>query len=88
MCHGCGLKSKKKKKKKKGGGVNWVCRGFPGGLAVEDPALSLLGHGLNPWPGNLCLLQVWPKKKGCINFKVAKRPDLNCSHNKKEMIIM
>ena len=22
---------------------------------VKDPVLSLLGHGFDPWPGNLCM---------------------------------
>lgn len=33
---------------------------FPGRLAVKGPVLSLLWHRLDPWPGNLRLLQVWP----------------------------
>ena len=33
---------------------------FPGGLAVKDPPLSLW-LGFNPWPGNFCMLQAWPK---------------------------
>ena len=42
---------------------------FPGGLAVEDPALSLLwlgspqGQGFNPWLGNFCMPRAQPKKK-------------------------
>ena len=24
---------------------------------------SLLGHGFNPWPGDFCIPEVWPKKK-------------------------
>ena len=28
---------------------------------VKDPALSLLWHSFNPWPGeNFCMLEVWP----------------------------
>ena len=33
---------------------------------VKDLALSLLWHsgwGFKPWPGNFCMLWVWPKKK-------------------------
>ena len=36
---------------------------------VKDPALSLqwlrllLRHGFSPWPGNIHMLWVWPKKK-------------------------
>ena len=30
---------------------------------VQDPVLSLLWHGFDPWPGNFCLPQVPPKKK-------------------------
>ena len=28
---------------------------FPGGLAVEDLALSLLWLGFSPWPENFCM---------------------------------
>ena len=45
-------------------------REFPGGLLVKDPALSLLWLGFDPWPGNFCMLQAWPKntsKKCFIN---------------------
>ena len=30
---------------------------------VKDLALSLLGYGFNPWPGNFHMLQAWPKTK-------------------------
>ena len=30
---------------------------------VEDPALSLLGQGLNPWPRNFCMTEKKKKKK-------------------------
>lgn len=39
-------------------------------LRVKDPVLSrlwlwsLLWHWFDPWPGNLCVLQVQPPKKG------------------------
>ena len=36
---------------------------FPGGLAVKDPALSLLWCGFDPWPRNFYMPRVWPKKK-------------------------
>lgn len=36
---------------------------FPGGLAVQDPALSLLWHRFSIWPGNLHMLRVQSKKK-------------------------
>ena len=45
---------------------------FPGGLVVKHSALSLLWlglllwHGFDPWPGNLCLLRVQPKKENIL----------------------
>ena len=30
---------------------------------VKDPALSLLWHRFDPWPGNFRMLWAWPKKK-------------------------
>ena len=30
---------------------------------VKDLALSLLWHQFDPWPGNFCMLWVWPKQK-------------------------
>ena len=42
---------------------------FPGGLVVKDSDCHCCGPGFNPWPGNLCLLQVQPRKrkeKNCI----------------------
>ena len=42
---------------------------LPGCLKTKDLALPLLWLGLllwlgfDPWPGNLCMLQAWPKKK-------------------------
>ena len=44
------------------------CLEFPSGLAVKDLMLSLLWLRLllwlelDPWPGNLCMPQVWGKK--------------------------
>lgn len=35
---------------------------FPGALAVGNPGLSLLWLGFNPWPGNFCIPEMWPKK--------------------------
>lgn len=32
-------------------------------LVVEDSALSLLWLGFDPWPGNFCVLDTWPKTK-------------------------
>lgn len=29
---------------------------------AENPALSLPWHGLDPWPGNIHMMQAWPKK--------------------------
>ena len=29
---------------------------------MKAAALSLLWYGFDPWPGNLRMLQVWPKK--------------------------
>ena len=29
---------------------------------VKDLALSLLWFRFDPWPGNFCMSQVWPKK--------------------------
>ena len=37
--------------------------GFPDGLVVKDPMLSLLWCGFDPWLGNLHILWAWPKKK-------------------------
>lgn len=40
-----------------------LAREFPGrGLAVKDPAVSLLLLWFSLWPGNSCLSWVWPKK--------------------------
>ena len=36
---------------------------FLGGLAVKDLTLSPLWYRFDPWPGNLHMLQVKPKKK-------------------------
>ena len=48
---------------------------------VKDPALSLLWRGFNPWPGNFCIPQVWPKQKtktsvlqGQVSKKVKRPP--------------
>ena len=30
---------------------------------VKDLALSLLWSGFSPWPGNFCILWMWPKTK-------------------------
>ena len=49
------LKILAKKKKKK--------REFSGGLAVKDPALSLLWYRFDPWPGNFCTPSAQPKRK-------------------------
>ena len=36
---------------------------FPSGLVVKkDLMSSLLWQGFDPWPGNFCMPQVWPKK--------------------------
>jgi len=35
---------------------------FPGGLAVKDPALSVLGDEFNPWPRNFHMPQVCGQK--------------------------
>ena len=37
--------------------------GFPGGLDVKDPALSLLLCKFNPWPENFPIPQVQAKRK-------------------------
>ena len=36
---------------------------FPGAQQVKDLVLSLLWLESDPWPGNLCKPQVWPKNK-------------------------
>ena len=36
---------------------------FPGGLAVKDSVLSPLWLWLDPWPGNLCMMQAHTRKK-------------------------
>lgn len=42
---------------------------------INDPALSLawlwlqLGHGFNPWPGNICMPRCGPKNPHTISFK-------------------
>ena len=36
---------------------------FPSGLVVKDSVLSLPWLEFDPWPGNFCMLQVWPKNK-------------------------
>ena len=41
--------------------LNETFQEFPSGLAVKDLALSLLWHGLDPWPRNFHMQQVWPK---------------------------
>ena len=40
-----------------------IPREFPGGLVVEDPALSLLGLRCDLCPRNFCMLQMQQKKK-------------------------
>lgn len=42
---------------------------FPGGLAVQDSALSLLWRRFKPWPGNFGRPHHPPKKKKCIGIK-------------------
>uniref|UniRef100_A0A8D1NNL7 Eukaryotic translation initiation factor 3 subunit L n=1 Tax=Sus scrofa TaxID=9823 RepID=A0A8D1NNL7_PIG len=29
----------------------------------KRPALSVLWHGFDPWPGNFCVLRAWPRKR-------------------------
>ena len=36
---------------------------LPGGSAGWGSSVSLLGHGVSLWLGNLCRSWVWPKKK-------------------------
>ena len=36
---------------------------FPGPQVVKDLALSLLWCDLNPWLGNFCMPQAWPRKR-------------------------
>ena len=49
---------------------------------VKDPALTLLWlglqlwHGCDPWPGNFCMPQEWPKKE---NWKTLCQPNKNMS---------
>ena len=40
-----------------------ISQEFPGGLVVNDLALSLLWGSFRLWPGNLHMLWVWTKKK-------------------------
>ena len=47
----------------KGSSKDTASEEFPGGLVVKDSVLSLLWLGLDPWPGNFCMLQVQLKKK-------------------------
>ena len=42
---------------------------------VKDPVLSLLWWGFDPWPGNFCMLQPWPKKKKKIKEKKRKKEE-------------
>ena len=59
---------------------------FPDGLAVKDPALSLLCLGslqccgFDPWPGNFCMLWQRPKKEKLENTK--KREKITTNHIK------
>ena len=39
---------------------------------VEDPTLTLLWHGFDPWPQNFHMLQVWPKNISYLPFYVLK----------------
>ena len=50
---------------------------FPGGLAVKDSVLSLLWLRFHRWPGNLWMLQAWPKQK---NIRRKKRKKLIIPH--------
>ena len=34
---------------------------FPGGTVVQDLVLCLLWLGVDLWPGNVYMLQSWPK---------------------------
>lgn len=43
--------------------LNCKLKNGPCGLAVKDSELLLLWLGFNPWSGNFCLPQAWPKKK-------------------------
>ena len=36
-------------------------REFPGGLEVKNLVLSWQWRRFHPWPGNFCMLRVWPK---------------------------
>ena len=66
---------------------------FLGGLSVKNSALSLLWHDFNPWPGNFCMPQLWPKNINCggsvyssqeIMFFLALEPQNNFSDLSKE----
>ena len=60
--HATGAAKKEKEKEcKLNAQVNGTWE-FPDGLAVKDPALSLLCLRFDPWPRNLCMPLVWPKK--------------------------
>ena len=41
---------------------------------VKDPALSLLWHGFNPWPGNCHMPAVMVKKKKKISKRASSTP--------------
>ena len=64
MLQGRQKKKKKKKKKKK------HYEEFPLAQQVKDLALLLLWCGFDPWPEKFCILQVQPKKKKKIPFRV------------------
>lgn len=44
-------------------GIDSGGRCSPVAQQVKDLALSLLGRGFSPWPGNFCMQKVGPKKK-------------------------
>ena len=47
---------------------------FTGGLAVKDPAFSLLQPRFNPWPRNLYMPRVQPKNKNQQDYFTHSTP--------------
>ena len=55
---------------------------FPGGLAVKDPAMSvlwlwlLLWHRFYPWPGNFCMAGLDQKRGWVAEASISDMPEL------------
>lgn len=55
---------------------------FPGGLAVQDSALSLLWHRFKPWPGTSADHIIPPKRKNVLGLSYTFMLSVRIWHKK------